>query len=311
MLMAVIRSWGCEIDLVKKSEAEFIRWMPGILNALRQMGGSGTARDVIKAVAKLENVSAEKQEARNKGGALRFYNQVAWARQYLAWEGLLDSTKRGIWTLTEKGLETKLSAETSQEVFSKFHAQTRSKPKESSVSQGKDIESSTPFNSDAFKIQHREALIELLQNISADGFERLCRDLMLEMGLSSVVCIGKTGDGGIDGYGLLELNLVVTLRVAYQCKKYSSGVGAPQIRDFQSAIRGKFDKGILFSTGHFTSAAEKQAAAPGNEFIELIDGERLMELLEKLEFGLTPKTVFDINFTFFDKYKLKHSEQNS
>jgi len=119
---------------------------------------------------------------------------------------------------------------------------------------------------------------------------------MLEMGLSNVVRVGKSGDGGIDGHGLLELNYVVTFRVAYQCKKYSSGVGAKEIRDFQSAVRGKFDKGILFSTGHFTPAAEKQSAESGNEFIELIDGERLMDLLEKLEFGLTPKTVFDINW---------------
>ena len=299
---------------MKKGESEFLRWMPGILNALRQMGGSGTARDVIKAVAKMENISAEKQEVRNKGGALRFYNQVAWARQYLLWECLLDSTKRGVWTLTEKGRDTNLSAETSRVLFLKWvkiHAQTKSKPKEPTAPQNADDETSTPLSSDAFKIQHREALIELLQNLSADGFERLCRDLMLEMGLSNVVCVGKTGDGGIDGHGLLELNYIVTFRVAYQCKKYSAGVGASHIRDFQSAIRGKFDKGILFSTGRFTSAAEKQATESGNEFIELIDGERLMELLEKLEFGLNPKTVYDIDFPFFEKYKLKHSEQNS
>jgi restriction system protein len=299
---------------MKKGEVEFIRWMPSILNALRQMGGSGAARDVIKSVALLGNVSAEEQEVKNKGGALRFYNQVAWARQYLLWEGLLDSTKRGVWTLTSKGWETNLSTDSSRELFLKwvkFHAQTKSKTKDDATLQNKDAETTAPLSSDAFKIQHREVLIELLQNLSADGFERLCRDLMLEMGLSSVVCVGKKGDGGIDGHGLLELNYIVTFRVAYQCKKYSSGVGPSEIREFQSAIRGKFDKGILFSTGYFTSAAEKQAAEPGNEFIELIDGERLMELLEKLEFGLTPKTVYDIDPTFFEKYKLKHSEQSA
>jgi restriction system protein len=95
---------------MRKGEIEFVRWMPTILNALRQMGGSGAARDVIKTVAKLENVSAEAQEVKNKGGALRFYNQVAWARQYLLWEELLAATKRGVWTLTEKGWKTNLSA---------------------------------------------------------------------------------------------------------------------------------------------------------------------------------------------------------
>jgi restriction system protein len=201
---------------MKKSEAEFIRWMPSILNALRQMGGSGTARDVIKAVAKLENVSAEKQEVRNKGGALRFYNQVAWARQYLVWEGFLDSTKRGIWNLTEKGWKTNLTQTSTQELFLKWvkiHAENRSKVKENEVEpEAQVVETAAsdempPLNSDAFKLQHREALLELLQSLSADGFERLCRDLMLEMGLRDVVCVGKPGDGGIDGHGLLELNL--------------------------------------------------------------------------------------------------------
>lgn len=301
---------------MKKSEAEFIRWMPSILNALRQMGGSGTARDVIRSVAKLHSVSAERQEVRNKGVALRFYNQVAWAKQYLNWEDLVGSTKRGVWNLTEKGWKTNLTEDSTQDLFLKWvkiHAKNRSKAKENTVGPKTNVaetvvlEELPPLNSDAFKLQHREALLELLQNLSADGFERLCRDLMLEMGLRDVICVGGSGDGGIDGRGLLELNPVVTLRVAYQCKKYSAGVSVSQIREFQSSIRGKFDKGILFSTGYFTAPAEKAACEPGNEFIELIDGERLMDLLEKLEFGLTPKTVFDINYPSFEKYKAKHS----
>ena len=303
---------------MKKGENEFIRWMPGILNALRQMGGSGAARDVIRTVAKLENVSAEQQEVKNKGGALRFYNQVAWARQYLLWEEMLASTKRGVWTLTEKGRKTNLSVSTSRELVQKWvkiHAQNRPKTKddsEESKTQTTEINSTEELpalNSDAFKLQHREALIVILQNLSPEGFETLCRDLMLEMGLRDVIRVGGTGDDGIDGHGLLELNPVVTLRVAYQCKKYSAGVSISHIKEFQSSIRGKFDKGILFSTGYFTGPAEKAASEAGKEFIELIDGERLMDLLEKMEFGLTPKTVFDINFSFFEKYKPKDSEQ--
>ena len=303
---------------MKKGGNEFIRWMPGILNALRQMGGSGAARDVIRTVANLEKVSAEAQEIKNKGGALRFYNQVAWARQYLLWEELLASTKRGFWTLTEKGRKTNLSAITSRELFLKWvkiHALNRPKTKEEhdepkpTTAEKNTTEELPTLNSDAFKLQHREALIDLLQNLSPEGFEIFCRDLMLEMGLRDVIRVGGTGDDGIDGHGLLELNPVVTLRVAYQCKKYSAGVSISHIKEFQSSIRGKFDKGILFSTGYFTAPAEKAASEAGKEFIELIDGERLMDLLEKMEFGLTPKTVFDINYSFFEKYKTKPSNE--
>ena len=147
---------------MKNGGNEFIRWMPGILNALRQMGGSGAARDVIRTVANLENVSAEAQVVKNKGGALRFYNQVAWARQYLLWEELLASTKRGVWTLTEKGRKTNLSAITSRELFLKWvkiHAQNRPKLKEEndepkSKSAEKNTAEELPtLNSDAFKHQ--------------------------------------------------------------------------------------------------------------------------------------------------------------
>jgi restriction system protein len=58
----------------------------------------------------------------------RFQNQVYWARQYLVWEGLLESTQKGIWKLSSKGFTTKLSEDESHKIFLKWvaiHAQRR------------------------------------------------------------------------------------------------------------------------------------------------------------------------------------------
>ncbi|WP_366143255.1 winged helix-turn-helix domain-containing protein [Accumulibacter sp.] len=79
-----------------KRQAEFVQWMPYILDALRELNGSATPREVYNSVARLAHVPDEKRFAKLGSGSLRFPNQVAWARQYLVWEGLLSSPKHGI-----------------------------------------------------------------------------------------------------------------------------------------------------------------------------------------------------------------------
>jgi restriction system protein len=49
--------------------------------------------------------------------SLKFPNQLAWARQYLVWEELLASSNRGVWTLSQKGWNTRLDEKKSYEIF--------------------------------------------------------------------------------------------------------------------------------------------------------------------------------------------------
>ena len=95
----------------KKSNAEFVKWMGPLLDALRQLGDSATPQEASDLIAINCNVPDKKKEELMESGTPRFHNQVCWARQYLVWEGLLGSAKRGVWTLTEKGKDTKLSQE--------------------------------------------------------------------------------------------------------------------------------------------------------------------------------------------------------
>ena len=90
-----------------KRKPEFVRWIPLVLDALRAFGGSAESRDVIDWIANAVKLSAEERERRNKNGIVRFENQVHWARQYLVWEGLLASSKRGVWTLTPAEMSAK------------------------------------------------------------------------------------------------------------------------------------------------------------------------------------------------------------
>lgn len=60
---------------------------------------------------------------------------------------------------------------------------------------------------------------------------------------------------------------------------------------------------IVITTGTFTTEARREATRDGVPPIELIDGEKLIDMLENLELGLRPVTTFEINHPFFNEFK--------
>ena len=106
---------------------------------------------------------------------------------------------------------------------------------------------------------------------------------------------GKSGDGGIDGLGVYRLGLV-SFPVFFQCKRYRGSVGPSAVRDFRGAMAGRGDKGLLITTGTFTADAKKEATRDGAPPIDLIDGDRLCELLKRYDLGVrtTTRTVEDV-----------------
>lgn len=102
--------------------------MGPLLDALRELGDSGSPREVSDLIATNLGISDSKKEELMESGTPRFHNQVCWARQYLVWEGLLSSEKRGIWQLTQKGRDTKLTEVDGRAIFKKWvavHAEER------------------------------------------------------------------------------------------------------------------------------------------------------------------------------------------
>jgi len=114
---------------------------------------------------------------------------------------------------------------------------------------------------------------------------------------------GRSGDEGIDGIGLLQVNPLVSFKVLFQCKRYRKSVTPSHVRDFRGAMGGRADKGIIIMTGTFTSDARKEAVRDGVPAIELVDGQKLVGMLENLELGLTPVKAFRITRAFFEDFK--------
>ena len=136
----------------------------------------------------------------------------------------------------------------------------------------------------------QDELLAILQNMAPDAFERLAQRILRESGFIKVVVKGKSGDGGIDGIGVLRVNLL-SFQVFFQCKRYKDSVSAGAIRDFRGAMVGRTDKGLFITTGRFTPDAKREATRDGAPQIELIDGEQTCELLKDLKLGIKTEMV--------------------
>ena len=273
--------------------------MGPVLQALKDLGGSARPAEVEARVVELLGISPEVQEEQLASGGSRFRNRVHWARFYLTKVGLISSSTRGVWSLTEKGQDTDLDHGQALELFKAVHSKFGGKKKVKEVEAEADEEEAT------IDTDHREGLLELLKNLPAEGFERLCQRLLRESGFQQVTVTGRSGDGGLDGHGILQVNPLVSFYVYFQSKRWKDIVGPSVVRDFRGAMMGRADKGIIITTGRFTTEAKKEAVRDGVPPIELVDGETLVSMFENLELGLKPKTIYEIDESFFEEFGYK------
>lgn len=291
-----------------KSKAErrgpqFVRFFGPLLDALRELGGSGRPQEVTARVISGMNLSEDEQAATLKSGQSQLGNRIHWARFYLTKAGYLDDSERGVWNLTPMGVHASLDHGQAMEIFRETQARWGHKGAETLDETGDDEASGSHVTSAIAARDHREELLEILKALSPAGFERLCQRLLRETGFQQVNVTGRSGDGGIDGNGLLIINHLVSFKVLFQCKRYSGSVGASQVRDFRGAMQGRADKGMIITTGSYTRDATAESLRDGVPPIELIDGERLVELFENLELGLRPRRAFEVDEKFFDEYR--------
>lgn len=281
---------------------KFLRYFGPLLDALRELGGSGSPDEVVEQIAHGMGLSDDEQNELVPSGGSRLKTNVAWARFYLVREGLLDSSKRGVWSLTEKGRATRLTVEQAGEIFSRW-VKVFDEQRKNRTNEQEPIAEQIAEGSGATSKDYRAETLELLLTLPPSGFERLSQRLLREAGFTQVAVTGQSGDGGIDGYGTLQINHLVSFKVLFQCKRYAKSVSPSQVRDFRGAMAGRADKGIIITTGTFTAEARREASRDGVPPIELIDGDKLVTMLESLELGLRPITTYEVDHTFFTEFR--------
>lgn len=282
----------------------FDKLMLPTLKALEQLGGSGSIEEIANSVIQALNLpDAITSQPHNpeKSSQTEVEYRLAWARTYLKKYGLLDNSKRGIWSFTGKYHPSQNidPNEVVQIVRGEDAQAGQYKKKQHSHKQDEGVSFAITEEVEA---GWKENMHQQLLRLKPDAFERLAMRLLRESGFVQVEVTGRSGDGGIDGKGIIKLQNVLSYHVVFQCKRYKESVGSGAIRDFRGAMIGRADKGLFITTGTFTRDAIKEATRDGASPIDLIDGENLVEMLKQLRLGVKVRMVEEVEMaaTWFE-----------
>lgn len=251
------------------------------IQALQDLGGSGTIEEIYNKVVELLNISDKVLEiTHGNTSQSEVEYRLAWSRTYLKKYGLLQNSARGVWSLVSTNIN--FNALDPREIVKVVREADKNKTESLRSEAGETIESLEALE----EIAWHQQLHRTLLSIDPSAFERLAQRLLRESGFVQVQVTGKSGDGGIDGVGIARINGFLSFHVLFQCKRYQGSVTASQIRDFRGAMQGRTDKGLFITTGTFTRDAIKEATRDGAPPIDLIDGEQLVHRLKELGLGV-------------------------
>lgn len=273
-------------------------------SALVELGGSATISEIyerVVAMLKLPDSVIDEPHKGNASQQTELEYQLAWARTRLKNYGAISNSKRGVWMITpEFADKTSISRSDVTEHIKKTKLAGRTDAEaEKILNDGDPTDDGidAPEELEPWKTE----LADTLHNMNPYAFERLAMLLLRECGFSQVRVTKKSGDGGIDGTGKLRINGIFSFNVAFQCKRYTGSVSAGDIRDFRGSLTTDIEKGIFITTGTFTRAAREEASNAGKQQIDLIDGTEFIGKLIEYRLGVTEKTIYEVDKTFFEK----------
>jgi len=258
-----------------------------LLQALHDLGGSGTVEEIFSRVSELLDLPEDilnLPHDPNKGSQTELEYRLAWARTYLKKYGLLDNSERGVWLVVPE--KRGISEVDPQRVVKTVREMSRKEREARSAPEDSEEEIPEAEESWRTKLHHI-----LTRELSPDAFERLVKRMLRESGFVQVEVTGRTGDGGIDGKGIVKVGGLLSFHVFFQCKKYQGSVSSGAIRDFRGAFIGRADKGLFVTTGTFTRDAVREATRDGATPIDLMDGDQLADKLKELHLGIKTEMV--------------------
>jgi restriction system protein len=234
----------------------------------------------------------DRQEILPSGRQAKFDNRVGWARTYLKKAGLVESTGRAKFCITERGLQVLNSNPTEINVqflkqFPEF-LEFQSIARQSNRRDEEEIESEqTPeeiLESSYQSLRHdlAQELLGRVKGSSPRFFENLVVDLLVAMGYGGSrkdagQAVGQSGDGGIDGI-IKEDRLGLDV-VYIQAKRWEGTVGRPVVQAFAGSLEGqRARKGVLITTSQFSQDAQEYVNRIEKKIV-LIDGEQLAQLM--------------------------------
>ena len=170
------------------------------LRVLDNSGGSASIQELSEHVARDLDLADDVLGVLHKDGPQTEVDyRAAWARTNLKWIGAIDNTSRGIWTITDIGRKISSEKQVRESVRRERKKRQKQKPKPpvTDAEDGNDTQN-----------EWRDEVLGIVRAIAPDAFERLCQRILRESGFTKVEVTGRSGDGGIDGAGVLRVELI-------------------------------------------------------------------------------------------------------
>jgi len=300
------------------------------VRAVIRLGGSATAREVTSQVvsdlAPTEDMLAVVQPNRPESSVLM--ERINWARSYAKLIGALESPKRGVFLVTPLGKELAAlppeeGARRTMELDREYRRNrpgrarertakpTPADPEEAEAQAAEAEEEESLFRIEASGTEPerwQDALLARLHRLKPDAFEEFVLYLLRLYGLQ-LERVGGTGDEGIDGIGTAPISPVLSSRVAVQVKRYDPNgrpVGRETVALFQRDAQTKgAERAILVTLGKFSEPA-RRAATITSPTVDLIDGERLADLVREQRLGV--RAVTRVDPAWFDRFDTPTSQ---
>jgi len=276
-----------------------------------------TASESVESLAAHFKLSEdERKDLLPSGTQTVFENRVAWGRSHLKHAGLIESPRRGVFKVTQRGLE--LLQETPDRIdikllsrfpeFIEFRTRKRTKA-EKAVLETDNTETPEDQLAAAYQKLRGELeseLLEIVKQSSPSFFERLVVDLLVKMGYGGSraeagKAIGRSGDEGIDGI-INEDKLGLDV-IYIQAKRWEGTVGRPEIQKFAGALMGQSaKKGVFITTSSFSKDAINYVQQIDARII-LIDGDLLASLMVDHGVGVTTIGTYEIKKADMDYFE--------
>ena len=264
--------------------------------------------DIMDRLAKYFDLSEADRAETLPSGQTRFVNRAHWAKTYLKQAGLLKPTRRGYFTITDRGRAAlKGGAEINRAYLERYEEfrefQNRSHAAEAGAESAGDEVAVAATPDEVLRDAHGKInaalaadLLDRVRESSPEFFEHLIVTLLIQMGYGGTSeaagrSLGKSGDDGVDG--VIDQDPLGVDQIYVQAKRYAVGnvIGPGAIRDFFGALAlKKAHKGIFVTTSTFSAAASATAAALGSRIV-LIDGVQLANLMVRYNVGCRDEEV--------------------
>jgi restriction system protein len=276
-------------------------------------------RDAIEALAQTFKLSdEERKELLPSGQQTVVDNRVSWSRTHLKKAGLLESTRRSFFKITQRGLDVlgrnpqKIDVKFLEQFpeYIEFRAASR-RDKETALGAEAEVNNhQTPeelleYGYQRIRQDLAQELLNRVKNTSPSFFERLVVELLVKMGYGGSrkdagEAVGRSGDGGIDGI-IKEDRLGLDI-IYIQAKKWEGVVGRPEIQKFAGALQGqRAKKGIFITTSGFSNEAREYVAIIDSKIV-LIDGQQLAQLMIDHDVGVSKVSSYEIKKLDFDYF---------